>query len=171
MAKKAMVERNLKREKTVDKYAAKRAELKARAKKGDREAILELSKLPRNASPTRVRNRCQINGRPRGVPFSRIKESIANILKNEGYINGYEIKEEGAIKNIVVSLKTVDGEAVIKGLKRISKPGRRVYTSVESLPKVLGGLGIAIVSTPQGVITDKECRKHNVGGEVLCYVW
>ena len=116
---------------------------------------------------TRIRNGNMAKHAQVAVPFSKIKESIANILKNEGYINGYEIKEEGAIKNIVVSLKTVDGEAVIKGLKRISKP----YTSVESLPKVLGGLGIAIVSTPQGVITDKECRKHNVGGEVLCYVW
>jgi len=101
---------------------------------------------------TRIRNGNMAKHAQVAVPFSKIKESIANILKNEGYINGYEIKEEGAIKNIVVSLKTV-------------------YTSVESLPKVLGGLGIAIVSTPQGVITDKECRKHNVGGEVLCYVW
>ena len=82
-----------------------------------------------------------------------------------------KIKEEGNIRDIVITLKYMDGDAVIKGLKRISKPGRRVYTSVENLPKVLGGLGIAIVSTPKGVITDKECRKHSVGGEVLCYVW
>ena len=120
---------------------------------------------------TRVRNGQMAKHSKVAVPFSKIKESMASILKNEGYISGYEIKEEGAIKNIVVSLKTVDGEAVIKGLKRISKPGRRVHTSVENLPKVLGGLGIAILSTPQRVITDKECRKHNVGGEVLCYVW
>jgi len=110
---------------------------------------------------TRVRNGQMAKHSKVAVPFSKIKESMARILK----------KEEGAIKNIVVSLKYVDGEAVIKGLKRISKPGRRVYTSVENLPKVLGGLGIAIVSTPKGVIIDKECRKHNVGGEVLCYVW
>ena len=120
---------------------------------------------------TRVRNGQMAKHSKVAVPFSKIKESMASILKNEGYISGYEIKEEGAIKNIVVSLKYVDGEAVIKGLKRISKPGRRVYTSVENLPKVLGGLGIAIVSTPKGVIIDKECRKHNVGGEVHCYVW
>ena len=120
---------------------------------------------------TRVRNGQMAKHSQVAVPFSKIKESMVSILKNEGYITGYEIKEEGAIKNIVVSLKYIDGEAVIKGLKRISKPGRRVYASVENLPKVLGGLGIAIVSTPQGVITDKECRKHNVGGEVLCYVW
>ena len=105
------------------------------------------------------------------IPFLKIKESMASILKNEGYIANYEIKEKGTKKDIAVTLKYMDGETVIKGLKRISKPGRRVYTSVENLPKVLGGLGIAIVSTPKGVITDKECRKHNVGGEVLCYVW
>ena len=120
---------------------------------------------------TRIRNGNMAKHTEVKVPFSKIKESMANILKNEGYITGYEIKEEGNIRDIVVTLKYMDGDAVIKGLKRISKPGRRVYTSVESLPKVLGGLGIAIVSTPKGVITDKECRKHNVGGEVLCYVW
>ena len=120
---------------------------------------------------TRIRNGNMAKHTEVKVPFSKIKESMANILKNEGYITGYEIKEEGNIRDIVVTLKYMDGDAVIKGLKRISKPGRRVYTSVESLPKVLGGLGIAIVSTPKGVITDKECRKHSVGGEVLCYVW
>ena len=113
---------------------------------------------------TRIRNGNIAKHSEVKIPFSKIKESMANILKNEGYIAGYEIKEEGTKKDM-------DGETVIKGLKRISKPGRRVYTSVENLPKVLGGLGIAIVSTPKGVITDKECRKHNVGGEVLCYVW
>ena len=120
---------------------------------------------------TRIRNGKMAKHTEVKVPFSKIKESMANILKNEGYITGYEIKEEGNIRDIVVTLKYMDGDAVIKGLKRISKPGRRVYTSVENLPKVLGGLGIAIVSTPKGVITDKECRKHSVGGEVLCYVW
>lgn len=120
---------------------------------------------------TRIRNANLAKHNTVKIPFSKIKESLANILKSEGYINNFEVKEEGTKKDIIVSLKYMDGEAVIKGLKRISKPGRRVYTSVESLPKVLGGLGIAIVSTPNGVITDKECRKHSVGGEVLCYVW
>ena len=120
---------------------------------------------------TRIRNGNMARHIEVKVPFSKIKESMASILKNEGYIAGYEIKEEGNIRDIVITLKYMDGDAVIKGLKRISKPGRRVYTSVENLPKVLGGLGIAIVSTPKGVITDKECRKHSVGGEVLCYVW
>lgn len=120
---------------------------------------------------TRIRNANAAKHENVAIPFSKIKESIANILKNEGYIVDYEIKEEGTKKDIVVSLKFVDGEAVVKGLRRISKPGRRVYSSVENLPKVLGGLGIAVVSTPKGVLTDKECRKHSVGGEVLCYVW
>ncbi|ACZ01724.1 MULTISPECIES: 30S ribosomal protein S8 [Streptobacillus] len=120
---------------------------------------------------TRIRNANIAKHDKVAIPFSKIKESIANILRNEGYISEYEIKEEGSIKDIVVTLKTVDGEQVIKGLKRISKPGRRVYSSVESLPKVLGGLGIAIVTTPKGVLTDKECRKQSVGGEVLCYIW
>ena len=120
---------------------------------------------------TRIRNANLAKHNTVKIPFSKIKESLENILKSEGYINNFEVKEEGTKKDIIVSLKFMDGEAVIKGLKRISKPGRRVYTSVESLPKVLGGLGIAIVSTPNGVITDKECRKHSVGGEVLCYVW
>ena len=120
---------------------------------------------------TRIRNANAAKHATVAVPFSRIKESIANILKNEGYIVDYEIKEEETKKDIVVTLKFVDGEEVVKGLRRISKPGRRVYSSVDNLPKVLGGLGIAIVSTPKGVLTDKECRKHSVGGEVLCYVW
>lgn len=120
---------------------------------------------------TRIRNANSARHSLVSIPYSKIKESIANILKNEGYIVDFEIKEEGSKKDIVVSLKFVDGEAVVKGLKRISKPGRRVYSSVENLPKVLGGLGIAVISTPKGVLTDKECRKHSVGGEVLCYVW
>lgn len=120
---------------------------------------------------TRIRNANAAKHSSVVIPFSKIKENISNILKNEGYITGYELKEDGAKKDILVFLKTVDGEAVIKGLKRISKPGRRVYSSVESLPKVLGGLGVAVVSTPKGVLTDKECRKQSVGGEVLCYVW
>lgn len=121
---------------------------------------------------TRIRNANMAKHSSVVIPFSKIKESIANILKNEGYITDFEIKEEeNNKKNILVSLKYFEGDAVIKGLRRISKPGRRVYSSLENLPKVLGGLGIAIVSTPKGVLTDKECRKHSVGGEVICYVW
>ena len=120
---------------------------------------------------TRIRNANSAKHESVKIPYSNMKLGIANILKNEGYIKDFEIKEDGSKKDVIVALKYVDGENVIKGLKRISKPGRRVYSGVEELPKVLGGLGIAIVSTPRGVITDKECRKHSVGGEVLCYVW
>ena len=120
---------------------------------------------------TRIRNANSAKHEYVKIPYSNMKLGIANILKNEGYIKDFEIKEDGSKKDVIVALKYVDVENVIKGLKRISKPGRIVYSGVEDLPKVLGGLGIAIVSTPKGVITDKECRKHSVGGEVLCYVW
>jgi small subunit ribosomal protein S8 len=100
-----------------------------------------------------------------------MKEAIANTLKEEGYILNYKIITDGNKKNIRVYLKYDGKERVIKGMKRISKPGRRVYSSVEDMPRVLSGLGIAIVSTPKGVITDRICRNENVGGEVLCFVW
>ena len=107
------------------------------------------------------------------IPASKMKLSIAEILLNEGYIKSYEVVGEGVHKNIVVNLKygADKNEKVIAGLKRISKPGLRVYASAENMPKVLGGLGIAIVSTNKGVITDKEARKLNVGGEVLAFIW
>ena len=120
---------------------------------------------------TRIRNANAVMHEKVDVPHSILKERLSEILKEEGYIANYKVVTDGNKKSIRVYLKYDGKDRVIKGIKRISKPGRRVYTSVESLPKVLGGLGIAIVSTPNGVITDKECRKHSVGGEVLCYVW
>ena len=107
------------------------------------------------------------------IPASKMKIAIADILVNEGYITKYDIVEDGAFKTIRVTLKygADKNEKVISGLKRISKPGLRVYASSEELPKVLGGLGTAIISTNQGVITDKEARKLGVGGEVLAFVW
>ena len=107
------------------------------------------------------------------IPASKMKIAIADILVNEGYIAKYDIVEDGAFKTIRVTLKYgVDkNDKVITGLKRISKPGLRVYANCEELPKVLGGLGTAIISTNQGVITDKEARKAGVGGEVLAFVW
>ncbi len=121
---------------------------------------------------TRIRNANSAMHEKVDVPFSKEKLAIAKILKDEGYILNYKEIEEGNKKDIRVYLKFVDGkEKVIRGLKRISKPGRRVYTGVENMPTVLGGLGIAILSTPKGVITDKQCKAQNVGGEVLCYVW
>jgi len=121
---------------------------------------------------TRIRNANSALHEKVDIPFSKEKEAIANVLKKEGYILNYKIIEKDGKKDIRAYLKYGENnEKVIKGIKRISKPGRRVYSGVKELPKVLGGLGIAIVSTPKGIITGKECRKENVGGEVLCYVW
>ena len=102
-----------------------------------------------------------------------MKLAIAEILLDEGYIKGFEVVEDGNFKTIRVELKygKDKNEKIITGLKRISKPGLRVYASKENLPKVLGGLGIAIISTNKGVLTDKEARKQNIGGEVLAYIW
>ena len=107
------------------------------------------------------------------VPASKMKLAIANILVDEGYIAKYDIVENGAFKTIHITLKygANKNEKIITGLKRISKPGLRVYASKDELPKVLGGLGTAIISTNQGVITDKEARKLGVGGEVLAFIW
>ena len=122
---------------------------------------------------TRIRNANTAKHDTVDVPASKMKISIAEILLKEGYIKKYEIEEVNGFKSLHITLKygKDKNEKVISGLKRISKPGLRVYANVEEMPKVLGGLGIAIVSTNKGVITDKEARKLNVGGEVLAYVW
>ena len=122
---------------------------------------------------TRIRNANAAKHDTVDVPSSKMKLAIANILVDEGYIAKYELVDEGAFQTIRITLKygADKNEKVISGLKRISKPGLRVYAGAEELPKVLGGLGIAIVSTNKGVMTDKEARKLNVGGEVLAYVW
>ena len=122
---------------------------------------------------TRIRNANTAKHDTVDIPASKMKVAIADILYNEGYIAKYEIVEDGAFSTIRVTLKygADKNEKVISGLKRISKPGLRVYASSEELPKVLGGLGTAIISTNQGVITDREARKLGVGGEVLAFVW
>ena len=122
---------------------------------------------------TRIRNANTAKHDTVDIPASKMKIAIADILVNEGYIAKYDIVEDGAFKTIRVTLKYgVDkNDKVITGLKRISKPGLRVYASKDELPKVLGGLGTAIISTNKGVLTDKEARKENVGGEVLAFVW
>lgn len=120
---------------------------------------------------TRIRNANSASHEKVDIPYSKIKEQLANIIKEEGYILNYKVISEGNKKSIRVYLKYTGKERVIKGLKRISKPGRRVYTSVEDMPRVLGGLGVAIVSTSKGVITDRECRKQKAGGEIICYIW
>ena len=122
---------------------------------------------------TRIRNANTAKHDTVDVPASKMKLAIAEILLEEGYIKKYDIIEDGNFKTIHITLKygKDKNEKVISGLKRISKPGLRVYANAEELPKVLGGLGIAIVSTNHGVITDKKARELGVGGEVLAFVW
>lgn len=121
---------------------------------------------------TRIRNALVVKHESVEVPASKIKKEIARILLQEGYITAYDVVEDGVQGKIVITLKYgPNGERVISGLKRVSKPGLRIYTGCDELPKVLGGLGIAIISTSKGVMTDKEARKSNHGGEVLAYVW
>ena len=122
---------------------------------------------------TRIRNANTAKHDTVDVPASKMKLAIANILLDEGYIAKFDLVEDGAFKTIHITLKygADKNEKVISGLKRISKPGLRVYANTEDIPKVLGGLGTAIISTNKGVVTDKEARKLGVGGEVLCFVW
>ena len=121
---------------------------------------------------TRIRNANTVKHETVDCPSSKMKESIVEILANEGYIKGYQIIEDGKQNVIRMTLKySPSGERVISGLKRVSKPGLRYYASAEEMPRVLKGLGTAIVSTSKGVMTDKEARKEHIGGEVLCFVW
>ncbi len=122
---------------------------------------------------TRIRNANTAKHDTVDIPASKIKVAIAGILVDEGFIEKYDIVEDGKIKTIHVTLKygADKNEKVITGIKRISKPGLRVYAGKDELPRVLGGLGIAILSTNQGIVTDKEARKLQVGGEVLAFVW
>lgn len=121
---------------------------------------------------TRIRNANQMRYDSVTLPSSKIKEEIARILKEEGYIRGFEVEEIGKFKELKVHLKYgSNNERVITGIKRESKPGLRVYAESDKLPRVLSGLGVAIVTTSKGVMTDRAARKLNVGGEVLAYVW
>ncbi|MFA5470757.1 MAG: 30S ribosomal protein S8 [Acholeplasmataceae bacterium] len=121
---------------------------------------------------TRIRNANRMRHEKVEMPASRLKADILTVLKKEGFIVDYSVAKDGVQGKIVVTLKYTDTkERVIKGLKRISKPGLRVYTSVDELPKVLNGLGIALISTSKGIMTDREARLAQVGGEVLAYVW
>jgi len=121
---------------------------------------------------TRMRNAIRVKHEDVIVPASKEKKEIAKILLEEGYINGFEIVEDGKFQNLLISLKyTSEGQSVIQGLKRISKPGLRVYAQADKIPQVISGLGIAIISTNKGIVTDKVARSLNVGGEVLAFVW
>ena len=121
---------------------------------------------------TRIRNASAMKYKTVEVLSSKMTKEIANILTNEGFIDGFEEKTEGASTTLTLNLKYGDKkERVITGLKRISKPGLRVYVKADEVPRVLNGLGIAIVSTSKGIMTDKEARANKLGGEVLCYIW
>jgi small subunit ribosomal protein S8 len=106
------------------------------------------------------------------IPSSKLKVEIARLLHDEGYVEGYAVERDGAFEVLVVTLKYADDrQRVISGIKRISKPGRRIYAKSDRLPKVLGGMGTAIMSTPEGVITSRQAAERGIGGEVLCFVW
>ena len=120
---------------------------------------------------TRIRNANKQKHKTVDIPNSKVKLEIGNILVKEGFVDSIEIVESGAHKNIRVTLKYDSKKPVIQGLKRISKPGLRIYAVKEELPRVLNGLGIAIISTSKGLMVDREARKQNLGGEVLAYIW
>ena len=121
---------------------------------------------------TRIRNASNAKHPTVDVPASNMKKSIADILVQEGYVKGYQVVEDGKQGIIRITLKYEAGKKkVIQGLRRVSKPGLRIYTNCEDMPKVMNGLGIAIVSTSKGIMTDKRAREENVGGEILAFVW
>ena len=122
---------------------------------------------------TRIRNACMVQHENTIVPMTRMTRSIAEVLKDEGFIENYTEAGEGIEKHLVISLKYKgrDRQPIIQKLQRVSKPGLRVYSNHKDLPRVLGGIGIAIISTSKGVMTDRQARKEGIGGEILCYVW
>ena len=120
---------------------------------------------------SRIRN-AQMRNKSKVIsPSSRLRESVLDVLKNEGYIRGYTVVEREGRSEIEIELKYFDGEPVIREIERVSKPGRRVYTSVRNMPRIKNGLGVTIVSTPKGVMADHDARDANVGGEILCTVF
>jgi small subunit ribosomal protein S8 len=122
---------------------------------------------------TRIRNACLVRHPTTAVPTTKITRSIAQVLKEEGFIEDYSETGEGVKKQLVISLKykNRNRQPIITTLKRVSKPGLRVYSNCKDLPRVLGGIGIAIISTSKGIMTDREARRQGVGGEILCYIW
>ncbi len=120
---------------------------------------------------TRIRNAQSAKHDSVKIPASNMKKAICQILADEGFIKSFTVVEDGKQGMITVKLKYTAGQAAIKGLKRVSKPGLRIYSNAEELPRVMKGLGVAIISTSKGVITDKAARKENIGGEVLAFIW
>ena len=119
---------------------------------------------------TRIRNAQMVSKATVSVPSSKVKVAIAQVLKDEGYIDGFQVKSEGGKSELVISLKYYAGRPVIERIERVSRPGLRVYKASAAIPQVMNGLGVAIVTTPQGVMTDRKARATGIGGEVLCYV-
>jgi len=119
---------------------------------------------------TRIRNAQMVQKAVVTVPASKLKTAIAQVLKEEGYIDGFQVKEEGGKKELEIALKYYAGRPVIERIERVSRPGLRVYRGAKAIPQVMNGLGVAIVTTPKGVMTDRKARAAGVGGEVLCYV-
>ena len=120
---------------------------------------------------TRIRNANMVNHESVSMPHSNLKEELIKVLKNEGYVQGYTVEEKDGFKQINVELKYFNNKAVITGLQRISKPGLRVYSKAKNMPRVFDGMGIAVISTSKGLMTEKAARVNKLGGEVLCYVW
>jgi small subunit ribosomal protein S8 len=120
---------------------------------------------------TRIRNALAVRKRTVKIPASNMKQSIATVLKQEGYISGVETQKDGAHQNMTITLRYADGVGAIEEIQRVSRPGRRVYCNAEDLPRVNGGLGIVMVSTSKGLMTDREARSSGVGGEVVCRVF
>lgn len=122
---------------------------------------------------TRIRNACEARHQTTSIPASRMTRSIAEVLQQEGFINGFEEAGDELKRNLLITLKYKgkNRQPIICNLKRVSRPGLRVYSNRRELPRVLGGIGIAIISTSSGIMTDREARRQGVGGEVLCYVW
>ena len=120
---------------------------------------------------TRIRNANMVNHQSVEIPSSKLKVELVKLLKEEGYIADYKLVDKDAFKVINVELKYIGNKPVIRGLQRVSTPGLRAYSKAKNLPRVFGGLGVAIVSTSKGLMTDKAARKDNIGGEILCYVW
>ncbi len=120
---------------------------------------------------TRIRNANMVNHATVEIPSSKLKVELVKLLKEEGFISDYKLQDKNNFKVINVELKYIDNKPVIKGLQRVSTPGLRQYSKAKNLPRVFGGLGVAVVSTSKGLMTDKAARKDNIGGEVLCYIW
>ena len=120
---------------------------------------------------TRIRNANMVKHESVSMPSSNLKEELIKVLKAEGYVDSYTVEEQNGFKVLNVNLKYVNGQSVISGLQRVSKPGLRVYSKAKNMPRVFDGMGIAVISTSKGLMTEKAAKENKLGGEVLCYVW